>query len=277
MTHDDYITATQPKTAATWNLHTLLPSELSFFIILSSIVGVLGAHSQANYAAGNSYQDALARYRVSRGEKAISIDLGMMVTDGVVAETEGMLDSLRRLGWFMEIKMDDFLALLDYYCNPDLPLLRPDEAQIIVGIETPKGMEEKGIEPPEWVMRPLFKHSHLLGSSGKDAGSTAGGKKADYQSMLRSCSSPEEAAEHVTEWLLEKLSQVLGIAVSDLDARRPLHTHGINSLYAVEMRNWFDKHIGADINVFEILGNISIADLSRKAAEKSRFFSSRSE
>ena len=40
---------------------------------------------------------------------------------------------------------------------------------------------------------------------------------------------------------------------------------------AVELRNWFDQKIGADVAVFEILGNISITDLSGYALGKSRF------
>jgi hypothetical protein len=37
--------------------------DLDFFILLSSNVGILGNASQANYAAGGTYEDALARIR----------------------------------------------------------------------------------------------------------------------------------------------------------------------------------------------------------------------
>ncbi|KAK6606927.1 KR domain-containing protein [Botrytis cinerea] len=42
MTHDDWRTSTDPKTIGSWNLHTLLPHGLDFFILLSSVAGVLG-------------------------------------------------------------------------------------------------------------------------------------------------------------------------------------------------------------------------------------------
>ncbi|KAF7946474.1 hypothetical protein EAE96_009472 [Botrytis aclada] len=158
MTHDGFAISTRPEVRVSWNLHSLLPEGVDFFVLLSSVGGILGATSQANCYAGNTYMDALARYITTIGEKAVSIDLGMMVSE-VVAETEGMLDSLRRLGYFMDIDQPEFHALLDYYCNPELPLLSLSESQIIVGIENPASMEGKGLEVPPWMMRPLFRLS----------------------------------------------------------------------------------------------------------------------
>ena len=270
MTHDDFTTGTQPKVIGSWNLHTLLPKGLDFFVSLSSIGGILGATSQANYCAGNTYIDALARYRTSVGEKAVSIDLGMMVSEGVVAETEGMLDSLRRLGYFMDIRQAEFLALLDHYCNPALPLLAPSESQIIVGIEHPASMEAKGLEVPHWMLRPLFRHFQLIN---KDTAGPSNKQKqsADSETVLRQSASAEVAVEHATGWIVSKLSQILGIKADEIEVQKPVHVNGINSLIAVELRNWFDKKLGADVTVFEILGNMSIVDLSKYTVDKSRF------
>lgn len=71
-----------------WNLHEVLPRDLDFFVFLSSLAGVIGSISQANYAAGNTYQDALAHYRQSQGLAARSIDLGLMKGIGYVEEHE---------------------------------------------------------------------------------------------------------------------------------------------------------------------------------------------
>src|ERR1700722_10650329 len=69
-----------------WNLHELLPLNLDFFILLSSLAGIIGSVSQANYAAGNTYQDALVNYRHAKGLPAQSIDLGLMKGIGYVEE-----------------------------------------------------------------------------------------------------------------------------------------------------------------------------------------------
>lgn len=209
MSYDDFITSTRPKIVGSWNLHSMLPKGMDFFVLLSSIGGILGATSQANYYAGNTYKDALARYRTTMGEKAVSIDLGMMVSEGVVAETEGMLDSLRRLGYFMDITQAEFLALLDYYCDPALPVLPSSESQIIVSIEHPAAIEAKGLETPHWMQRPLFRHFRLIGGDNVDV-SDSQKQNTDSATVLRQCVSVEAVGEYVSEWLITKLSQILG-------------------------------------------------------------------
>jgi hypothetical protein len=77
---------TQATCTGTWNLHELLPTDLDFFVVLSSLAGIIGSVSQANYAAGNTFQDALAHYRQKKGLAAQSLDLGVMMGIGYVEE-----------------------------------------------------------------------------------------------------------------------------------------------------------------------------------------------
>ena len=67
MTARDWNLALRPKLKATRNLHELLPADLDFFVCLSSIAGIIGSRGQANYNAGNSYQDALMHHRAASG------------------------------------------------------------------------------------------------------------------------------------------------------------------------------------------------------------------
>lgn len=86
MSHEDFQAAIHPKVQGSWNLHLQLPRDIDFYILLSSAGGVIGTRGQSNYAAGNTYQDALAQYRVSRGLKCCALDLGMVLAVGFAAE-----------------------------------------------------------------------------------------------------------------------------------------------------------------------------------------------
>ena len=114
MSHRQWVTATSPKirgkmciagmnyadadqVIGSWNLHELLPDSLDFFIVLSSLAGVIGSISQANYAAGNTYQDALIHYRHSKGLPAQSLDLGVIVGFGYIQEHEDVATRMNEL------------------------------------------------------------------------------------------------------------------------------------------------------------------------------------
>lgn len=78
-------------------MHELLPKDLDFFVMLSSLAGIIGAISQANYAAGNTYQDQLAYYRRSKGLPAVSLNLGAIEGTGYVAENKSVAVGASRM------------------------------------------------------------------------------------------------------------------------------------------------------------------------------------
>ncbi|KAJ8106568.1 hypothetical protein ONZ43_g7025 [Nemania bipapillata] len=76
MSYTQWCRAIEPKTRGSRNLlANLWPGDKPFFILLSSITGVIGNTAQANYAAGNTFEDALAHHaRTHLGINATSLD-----------------------------------------------------------------------------------------------------------------------------------------------------------------------------------------------------------
>ena len=268
MSHEDFTLSTKPKVVGSWNLHELLPKDLDFFVLLSSICGIFGATSQVNYATGNTYKDGLAHYRLRQGEKAASIDLGMMTAEGVLSENKGMIDLLKRAGFFMEISQAELFALLDHFCNPNLVLQNPTQCQAIVGIEIPSVLQSLGKDIPLFMHRPLFRHFFCMDTK-RAAPSEAANAALDCASLLPQAATRTEAANIIAQGLAEKTSRILAIAAEDIDTSKPLNAYGVDSLVAVEIRNWVLKELGADIAIFDILGNTSLAGLSKTIWEKS--------
>ncbi|KAF8241412.1 hypothetical protein K440DRAFT_656775 [Wilcoxina mikolae CBS 423.85] len=261
MSLNDFDAALKPKVQGSWNLHSLLPQDLDFFVLLSSLSGVTGNRGQANYCIGNTYQDALARHRISRGLKAVALDLGMILSVGFAAENQASMDNLKSAG-FVGIREEEFLALLDYHCNPNLAVESPLKSQVLIGMETPDELKAKGFDEPFWLRDPLFQQLFQMGSSrSKTAGDSA---------PVTDHTSPSHRV--IAEGLSRKLSRALSIPKEDIDTSRPFRAYGVDSLVAVELRNWFIKEIGADVAVFDIMGSRSIADLSLVAAQRSSLF-----
>ena len=274
MTFADWDTAIRSKVDSTWNLNTLLPSDLSFFIMISSVAGIMGNPGQANYAAGNTYQDALARYRLTRGLKATSIDLGWMSNIGVAAGSKKFARGKKGESDESElsnITEQEFLALLEYYCDPTLDYQEDDwRSQPIIGLVTPAQARVKGVEPAEWMSRPLFRVLEQIGvENDANALNKENPGAVDFGADFVRAGSDSDAVAIVLEAILDKLEKALSLTKSDFDTNRPLHVYGVDSLLAVELRNWFTKTWKADIAVFDITGSGSIGALADEVASKS--------
>ncbi|KAI1491045.1 KR domain-containing protein [Biscogniauxia mediterranea] len=270
MTWDDWVESTRPKVQGSWNLHVAMPKGMDFFLFLSSVSAIIGGVSQSNYAAGNAYKDALCRYRNTIGERASVVNLGMLVAEGVVAETEGLLASLRKMGQMMEISQEEMFALLEYHCDPQNQFHGAQACQTIFGIELPSTIREKGQALPNYLVRPQFRHFHHVSASTR-GGSPAQTDQENYATVIAGKSQLDEVSSEMVKWLSVKISRVLGLSAADVDPSRPINSYGVDSLLGMELRNWFDKELGAKISIFELLGNSSIAEVCESAASRTRF------
>ena len=128
--------------------------------MLSSASGITGTWGQANYASGNTFQDALAYHRISQGLHSIAIDLGFILSVGHVAASEinNRLDA-----WgFVGIREEEFLSMIEYCVNPAITPPTLKTCQVIAGIENPALMRSKGLENPYYFRDPFFSNAHLI-------------------------------------------------------------------------------------------------------------------
>ena len=267
MSLSDFQAAIGPKVDGSWNLHSLLPKRMDFFVLLSSLAGIIGLAGMAGYTCGNTYQDALVQHRIAHNEKAVSLDLCNIDNVGYVAEHEGLTETLEPHGLSI-LKETEFLALLDYYCNPGLPLPSPMQSQVVIGLQT---QDAPNANKNLALGRPLFR---ILRQATADQGSVTIAEldsTVDLTAFIRAADTLDEAAHVVVDAITSKLARLLATDKENVDSRRTIATYGVDSLSAVEMRIWFRNVLGAEVTTFDILGNESIAALSLSVAARSRY------
>ncbi|KAI9831662.1 MAG: hypothetical protein M1819_004728 [Sarea resinae] len=267
MSLESFNRAVRPKVQGSWNLHEASKDQpLDFFILLSSAVGVLGNPGQANYGAGNSYQDALAEHLRALGRPATAIDLGLMGDIGAVAEEESgiKLRNLQRKG-YVGVTEEELLTGLELVMQGSLEQFR---SLLIAGINVRSSSDEDGADV-SWMTSPIFSHLAKLDVLSSTTAKSQGAQST--QVLLKAAENLSDATEIILHAIRVKLSRNLMIDLAELDPTRPTSAFGIDSLIAVELRNWFQKDMKVEIPVFEILQAPSLQSLALRVAEKSGF------
>ena len=62
--------------------------------------------------------------------------------------------------------------------------------------------------------------------------------------------------------LIEKIASISMTPKEDVDLDKPLAVYGMDSLLAVEMRNWITNEMAADIPALEFIASSSLAGLT---------------
>ncbi|KAK2602238.1 hypothetical protein N8I77_008788 [Diaporthe amygdali] len=240
MSIEDWDTAVRPKVQGTWNLHNVTVErglKLDFFLLFSSLSGVLGQIGQANYASANTFLDAFVQYRDSMGLPCSAIDLGAMEGIGYLAENQELLRKMQGSGW------------------------RPvREAELLESLNLA-------------MMSPAGRKQGSSGVGGAAAATNDGLRVflASIKSDPSVLDSPESAALLGTE-IGRKLAGLLLLSDQAVDLTVSTADLGLDSLVAVELRGWWKLTFGFDISTLEMLSMGTLEALSKRAADGLKFF-----
>lgn len=262
MSIDDWNASLRPKVQGTWNLHNAFAdADLDFFLMLSSTVGILGNASQAAYGAASTFLDTFAEYRHVLGLPATTIDIGMILGVGYVAENDNIRRSLERQG-FDGIREEELMALMEAaFANRDRGSA---SGSIITGLGTWTEGETRLV-----FSTPRFSHFRRMALRAKQNEKGFSSTSGSIQNALRQAASMDEAATVVCEAVMRKMAALLMISLEDISSAKPMQDYGMDSLVAVEMRNWIASNLGATMPILEILGNVSLRNLSVGIVRKS--------
>ncbi|MFF0226968.1 type I polyketide synthase, partial [Streptomyces sp. NPDC004629] len=240
-----------PKVDAAWNLHSLT-RDLSFFVAFSSLGGLLGGGGQANYAAGNTFLDALMQQRRHHGQPGVSLAWGPWSTEvGMVGSLSGT--DRRRIARSATPPMsaEQGMELFDRALRADRPLLAPTR----LDMATLRAQRD---------ITPLWRS--LAGSAARRvADNTDGG--GDGLGRRLAGLSDVDRLEALADLVRESAATVLGHAPGErFDIAQPFRELGFDSLTAVELRNLLQARTGVALAASLVFDYPTVGHVARYLA-----------
>ena len=259
MSFDDYNNVVQPKVAGAWHLHnTLADQTLDFFIMLSSAAGIIGNKGQAAYSAANTFMNAFAQYRVRQGLPATAIDLAAVSDVGYLAENLERKDLVMGAMGSEGVNEVELHALIAAAISNNMG--KSNLNHCITGLDI-----LPGAEVPSWMADAKFASIRPK----VDEAALNFAAKLSLRESLKQADTREGAESLVYTGLVDKVSAILMIPKEEIDGRQPIATYGLDSLVAVEIRNWVTRETAASLQVLELLSSGSLIALSQLIVKKS--------
>jgi aryl carrier-like protein len=69
------------------------------------------------------------------------------------------------------------------------------------------------------------------------------------------------------------MAVLLMVAAEEISSKRCMPDYGMDSLVAVEMRNWVFREMDATISILELLANTPLEELAEKIVRRSKLVS----
>lgn len=206
--------------------------------------------------------NAFAQFRVAQGLSATAIDLAAVSDVGYLAENfakkEMVMGSMGNEG----VNEAEFHALIAAAIGNHMGDTCSNHC--ITGLDiTP------GHSTPFWVRDTKFSHIRPSQETTKKLEG-----HISLAQQLRRAGSIKEAEALVCAGLVDKVSAILMIAKNDMDGRQPIAVYGLDSLVAVEIRNWITRETDASLQVLELLSSSSLVALSQLVVKKSSLVNS---
>jgi hypothetical protein len=248
MTPQALAAAWRPKILGTWLLHEHLKGEpLDFFVLFSSVASVLGTFGQGNYAAGNSFLDAVAHDRRAAGLPALSVNWGPWAEVGMAARTDPA--SMQGQAGIQTLSPDEGLECLARAMGGEQAQLMAARVDWELWVRsTPGGaagyLAARLVEKAE-------------GPEGPDSGAQV--PRGTFAEEILALADPEQRRARVLERLLEVCAAVARLEPAQLDPRLPLPALGFDSILTAEVRGQVRKHFGVEIPLARMLLGANIA------------------
>ncbi|KAM0254483.1 hypothetical protein ACHAQJ_006765 [Trichoderma viride] len=276
MSIEDWNAVTKPKVRGTWNLHNATSSkgiDLDFFLLFSSLSGIVGQVGQSNYASANTFLDAFVQYRASLKLPCTAIDLGAMKGVGYLSENTDLLKKMQGTGWSVVQETELLEALNLAMMSPTTRSQRSNANSFgdtfLLGLvpTIPLNSPSSSSRLKRDVRMAIY--HNIGGGSTVKAGSAPDGLRAFLASVKQDPSvlRTPEAVNILAVEIARKLFSLLLAEDADIDITQNTADMGLDSLVAVELRAWWKLNLGFDISTLDMLSLGTAEALGKRAVD----------
>ncbi|KAJ5109662.1 hypothetical protein N7532_002307 [Penicillium argentinense] len=250
MSYNDWSAALLPKVTGTWNLHNATEgTALDFFILFSSLVGISGSLTQANYVAANAFMNSFVQYRRQRGLAASVLNLGAVVDIGVISRRPDYLQNANLgrvpLLYEKEVLQGFQVAIKDSPCNTK-------SGNLVVG------MGHRG-PISDTMTRPLWGHDARFSLYANLQSAVAVQRQAKHDHLRALLAQVDLAPDKLDDAeYTNDMRSVVRRTVADyvlpgkeLDDEQ-MAAITVDSLTAIELKNWTRRIMKVEISLKDI-------------------------
>ncbi|KAL3478336.1 hypothetical protein BJX99DRAFT_256663 [Aspergillus californicus] len=287
MTFEQWQVSFAPKVQGTWNIHNNLLKHhrrlADYFILFSSLSGLMGQTGHASYSAGNAFLDAFVQYRHSMSLPCSVINIGVMEDVGYVSNQSHIIDHFQATSTHA-LREQELLDTIQLSMENSLPPLQHNQqawpeyvstSQICIGLRSTAPLDSP-TNRTSWRRDPRMAVYHNFNKSASQGASpaTAEGDNAALDRFLSQVKlNPEMIKEATSADLLGyEFGKVLFSLMlrdhSDVDLDIALVSLGADSLLAIKLKTWCRRRLELDLSVVDILNSGSLRVLGQTAASK---------
>ncbi|KAI8635536.1 6-methylsalicylic acid synthase [Xylariaceae sp. FL1651] len=219
---DAYSQVFSPKIDGALTLHKAFPpGSLDFFVLYSSIGQLVGTEGQAAYASSNAFLDALATYRRSRGDNAVSFQFTAWQGLGLVKDLTFLSDELQTKG-ITAITPEEAFRAWEHVNKYNV------EGAVVTRVLP----IEEGEPVPLPILEDVIVRKPAAGTLDQSSAPPAQGQEP--------ASAPMEKVDR-QQWLSVKVRECIAAVlmipdIEDIDVRKPLSDFGVDSVMTVALR-----------------------------------------
>lgn len=259
------------KINGTLALHRSFESpNLNFLISLSSVSSIIGTRAQASYNAGNAVQDALAHQEPQHSGKTrfLTINFGWIEDAVFTVNDKTRQRSLQRAG-FSLIRADELMCFFDQILGAATdPSSSVSQAIIGFDVESIANATAHNGTIHSALFSQVRDARRVAGTTEEGVGVEGSGQT--FEQVIAD-GNAETVTDFISHAVTEQLAKLISVDASSIDAGQgSILALGLDSLVAVELRNWIMRQFDAPLQSSEILANQTVQALAEKVAARSK-------